>query len=102
MIVIKPSEENQEITIIPRVKDIRVCDVLLINELSEEEITFNDVVLTYINGFISFTLNHKFSINDSYYSIDLKDGLEYIYRGKIWVIDTDNLQNFEEKEMIYV
>ena len=98
MIVIKPSNYTEELTLIPRRLKVRTCDVLLIDELEATEYHYKDVVVYCRNGFLSFVLPYIFNHNDKYYSIDLKDEEEYIYRGKIWVTNDDDLQNFDEEK----
>lgn len=98
MIVIKPSENTEELTLIPRRLNVETCDVLLIDELEATEYYYEDVVVYYSNGFLSFVLPYIFNLSDKYYSIDLKDEEEYIYRGKIWVTNDDDLQNFDEEK----
>lgn len=98
MIVIKPSDYTVELTLIPRRINVTTCDVLLIDELEATEYHYNDVVVSYSNGFLSLVLPYIFNSNDKYYSIDLKDEEEYIYRGKIWVTNADDLQNFDEEK----
>ena len=98
MIVIKPSNYTEELTLIPRRLKVRTCDVLLIDELEATEHHYKDVVVYCRSGFLSFVLPYIFNLNDKYYSIDLKDEEEYIYRGKIWVTNDDDLQNFDEEK----
>lgn len=98
MIVIKPSDYTEELTLIPRRLKVRTCDVLLIDELEATEYHYKDVVVYLRNGFLSFVLPYIFNHNDKYYSIDLKHEEEYIYRGKIWVTNDDDLQNFDEEK----
>lgn len=98
MIVIKPSNYTVELTLIPRKIKVTTCDVLLIDELEAAEYNYEGVVVYYSNGFLSLVLPYVFNHNDKYYSIDLKDEEEYVYRGKIWVTNDDNLQNFDEEK----
>lgn len=100
MITIKTHTEPITMRVIPRIKDIGVINARLINEKTEDLIEFDNVQYFYINGFLHFQLDYIFDKDLSTFSIDLRDDRDYIYRGRIQVINNEEIN--EQTEIIYV
>lgn len=100
MITIKTNTEPIIMRVIPRIKDLGIINARLINEKTEELTELEDVEYEYIDGFLYFQLNYIFDKDLSTFSIDLRDDRDYIYRGRIQVINNETIN--EQTEIIYV
>lgn len=100
MITIKTHTEPIIMRVIPRIKDLGVIKARLINEKTEELIELEDIEYEYIDGFLYFQLDYIFDKDLSTFSIDLIYDNSYVHRGRIQVINNEEIN--EQTEIIYV
>lgn len=100
MITIKTHTEPITMRVIPRIKDIGIINARLINEKTEELIELEDIEYEYIDGFLYFQLDYIFDKDLSTFSIDLIYDNNYVHRGRIQVINNEEIN--EQTEIIYV
>jgi|SRR5690606_16834206 len=99
MNIIKPIATPQNLIFIPRFGAEEV-NLLLTNEFLEQTDTYL-LPATYSNGLMTIVVEHDFKEGESYmYQInDTDDNL--MYRGKIFVTDQTDLQNYKTDILVF-
>lgn len=93
MIIFRPSETEQSITIIPRY-EVETVTVKLRNEGKATDETFADISTMYNNGYLSFDITKTVSEGDTY-EIEVLDNETVLFRGKAFATDETDLENYK-------
>ena len=100
MKVLSPLNANHEIVIVPRFYSNSNVILTLRNEEKNEVLNYNVTPINY-NGYTYLYFNESF-INNTNYQLTVDDGLNVMYRGKIFVTDqSDNTQNYKITKDIF-
>ena len=104
MKIVNPNLATNEIKLIPRLDVSSTLNLELINEGTKE--TFNKIIFayTYLNGILSFDLEHDFNEGESYsfkcYTQDLGGDETVYYRGNIFAT-TQEAQDYQLTKDLY-
>jgi len=93
MIIIRPDNTTQTITIIPRYNATDLT-VNLLNEETQVNNEFTEVATTYSNGYLTFSFNLTCKEAESF-NLEVKDGNIVLYRDKVFATDTVDLENYK-------
>ena len=94
MKVLNPFNVVHEIVIVPRYYTNSNVNLVLKDELTSEVLNYTVTPIT-IDGYMYLNFEESF-INNTNYQLTINEGLEVVYRGKIFVTDQANdTQNYK-------
>jgi hypothetical protein len=93
MIILRPSETTQTMTIIPRY-EVDLVTLIIRNESKATEETFEDLTATYSYGYLTFEFE-KTVTEGSTFEFEVLNNLNVIYRGKAFATDAEDLENYK-------
>lgn len=100
MKVLNPLNIEHEIVIVPRYYTANNVEFILKNEGNSEVLNYNLTPVT-VDGYMYFNFEETF-INNTNYQLTINDGLEVVYRGKVFVSDQSNdTQNYKITKDIF-
>ena len=104
MKIVNPNLATNEIKLIPRLDVSSTLNLELINEGTKD--TFNKIIFayTYLNGILSFDLEHDFNEGESYsfkfYRFNFGSSDTIFYRGNIFAT-TQEAQDYQLTKDLY-
>jgi hypothetical protein len=93
MIIFRPSEETQTVTIIPRY-EAGLVTLKIRDESKATEETFEDLTTTYSFGYLTFEFT-KTVTEGSTFEFEVLDNENTLFRGKAFATDQTDLQNYK-------
>jgi 2-keto-4-pentenoate hydratase len=93
MIIFRPSEETQTVTIIPRY-EADLVTLKLRDESKATEETFADLTAIYSYGYLTFEFTKTVS-EGSTFELEVLDGVNVLFRGKAFATDETDLENYK-------
>ena len=93
MIIFRPSEETQTVTIIPRY-EAGLVTLKIRDESKATEETFEDLTTTYSFGYLTFEFTKTVS-EGSTFEFEILDNENILFRGKAFATDETDLQNYK-------
>jgi hypothetical protein len=93
MIIFRPSEKTQTVTIIPRY-DVNLVTLKIRDESKATEETFDDLTATYSFGYLTFEFT-KTVTEGSTFEFEVLDNENTLFRGKAFATDQTDLQNYK-------
>ena len=93
MIIFRPSEETQTVTIIPRY-EADLVTLKLRDESKATEETFEDLTAVYIFGYLTFEFE-KTVTEGSTFEFEVLEDENILFRGKAFATDETDLQNYK-------
>lgn len=94
MKVLNPFNVIHEIVIVPRYYTNSNVNLVLKDELTSEVLNYTVTPIT-IDGYMYLNFEESL-INNTNYQLTINEGLEVVYRGKIFVTDqTNDTQNYK-------
>jgi hypothetical protein len=99
MKVLNPLNTEHEIILIPRVYPVGNITLNLYNEESDEILTY-EIMPLITDGLMYLSFTETF-INKSNYRIVILDDTDIIYRGKLFITDQTDLENYKITKDIF-
>ena len=93
MIIFRPSEETQTVTIIPRYK-AGLVTLKIRDESKATEETFDDLTASYSFGYLTFEFT-KTVTEGSTFEFEVLNNENILFRGKAFATDQTDLQNYK-------
>ncbi len=94
MVILRPDNTIQEITIIAR-KNEPIISIVIKNESKNTTETIEDISTTYSNGYLTFEITKTVLEQESFeYSVYNLDS-ELLFRGKAFATNQTDLQNYK-------
>ena len=93
MIIFKPSEEIQTVTIIPRY-EAGLVTLKIRDESKATEETFENLPASYSFGYLTFEFTKTVS-EGSIFEFEVLDNENTLFRGKAFATDQTDLQNYK-------
>lgn len=95
MIIFRPENQTQTLTVIPRYNSDLVA-VRLRNESKASEENFNNINTSYLNGYMTLAIDKSVSEAESY-ELEITDAesQNILFRGKAFATDVVDLENYK-------
>lgn len=93
MIIFRPSEETQTVTIIPRY-EAGLVTLKIRDESKATEETFENLTASYSFGYLTFEFTKTVS-EGSTFEFEVLDNENTLFRGKAFATDQTDLQNYK-------
>ncbi len=93
MIIFRPSEATQTVTIIPRY-EVSSVTLKIRDESKATEETFTDLSATYSYGYLTFEFTKTVS-EGSTFEYEVLDDENTLFRGKAFATDEEDLENYK-------
>lgn len=94
MVILRPDNTIQEITIIPRLNSSSVS-IVMKNESKNTTEVFDNIETTYSSGYLTFEIEKTVVESESFeYSVYGLDN-ELLFRGKAFATNQTDLQNYK-------
>lgn len=100
MKVLNILDTEHEIILIPRIYPLGNITLNLYNEESDEILTY-EITPVITDGFMYLSFTEAF-INKSNYRIAILDNTDVIYRGKLFITDQTDLENYKITKDIFM
>ena len=95
MIIFKPENQTQTITVIPRY-NAELVDINLRNESKATSELFEEVSTSYANGYMTLSIDKNVLEAESYeLQITSSETQDVLFRGKAFATDVVDLQNYK-------
>lgn len=93
MIIFRPSQETQTVTIIPRY-EAGLVTLKIRDESKATEETFEDLTASYTFGYLTFEFT-KTVTEGSTFEFEVLENENTLFRGKAFATDQTDLQNYK-------